>query len=84
MAAESRIVHDRIDRPHQFVDKVGVGDITVDELHSPLGQVGQRCTVAGVSEFVEHCDVMVGVVHQVMHEIGSDEAGTSGDENPSH
>ena len=77
-------MHDGIGRRHQFVDKVGVGDITVDEVHPFLGQAGQRCTVAGVGEFVEHGDVMVGVVDHVMHEVGSDEAGTSGDEKPSH
>jgi len=78
------IVHDPIGRCHQFVDKFGVSDIAMDEVHPSLGQVRQRRAVAGVGEFVQHRDVMVGVIDRVMHEVGSDETGTSGHEKPSH
>jgi hypothetical protein len=56
----------------------------MDEVHPSFGQARQRRTVAGVGEFVQHCDVMVGVIDHVMHEVGSDQTGTSGDEKPSH
>ena len=57
-----------------------IADVTLDEL-DPVLHVGQVGPVSGVGEHVEGQHVVVGVVGDpVTDEVGSDEAGATGDE----
>ena len=77
-----RVVHDRVVLGHQRLDDVGVGDVADDQLDAveALHGLARR----GVRELVEDRDVGVGVVDQVVHEVGADEPGTTGHEQARH
>ena len=77
-----RVVHDRVVLGHQRLDDVGVGDVADDQLDAveALDGLARR----GVRELVEDRDVGVGVVDEVVHEVGADEAGTTGHEQARH
>lgn len=79
------IVDDRVGGPpHQLVDQSRVGDVAANEGHAVVRQTLERREVAGVGQFVQHGDVMIGVVDDVVHEVRADEAGTAGDQQPHH
>ena len=67
---------------HEAIDQVGVADVAHDELDAVGGQAGDVLGVAGVGQLVEHGHVDAGVlVHDVVDEVGTDEAATAGDDD---
>ena len=79
-----RVVDDGVVVGDQLVDESRVGDVAHDQLDPVLGQPGQRLTRGGVRQLVEHRHPGVGVTHQVVDEVGADEAGTTGHEEAIH
>ena len=66
------------------VDQAGVADVTVDEPEAIGRQSVEGSAVAGVGELVEHGDGRVGVVDQVVDEVGTDESGATGHQENRH
>lgn len=74
-----RVVHNRVVAGHELVEQLRVADIAMDELHLVAEQRLNVLEIAGVGERVEHRHMHIGVVvDHVMHEIGADEAATTG------
>ena len=79
-----REVHHRVVRRDQRVDHEAVGDVADDQAH-PVGRERvDRLAGGGVRELVQHGHVRGGVVHDVVDEVGADEAGSTGDEQAVH
>ena len=78
-----RVVDDGVVVGDQLVDQSRIGDVAHDELDAVLGQPGQRLPRGGVRHLVEHRHPGVGVTHEVVDEVGADEAGTPGHEQRS-
>ncbi len=75
-------MHHRVGLGDQLGNQLGVGDVA---LHQPdgIGDVGERLAPAGVGHGVEHRDRVVGVLaYGAVHEIGADEPGATGDQQP--
>lgn len=76
------IVHDGVVARHQLIEQLGVADVAHDELHAIGGQPGDVLGVAGVGQLVQHGHVDARVVvHHVVHEVATDEAAASSDDN---
>ena len=73
-------VDDRVVVGDQLVDERGVRDVADDQLDPVLGQPVEGLAAGGVGQLVEHGHRQVGVVHDVVHEVGADEAGATGHE----
>lgn len=78
------VVHHGVGLGEQRIDERGIHDVALDELDPILGQPGQRSPVPGVGELVENRHVRIGVRDDVVHEVGADEAGTTGHEQAGH
>jgi hypothetical protein len=78
------VVDDRVVLGDQRVDHVGVGDVTDDQGDAVLGQPVEGLLARGVGHLVEHGHPHVGVLHEVVHEVGADEAGAAGHEKSIH
>ena len=79
-----REVHHRVVVGDQRVDRGGVGDVAHHQLDPVGGQVGQRLGARGVGQLVEDRHPGVGVLDDVAHEVGADEAGATGHEQAFH
>jgi hypothetical protein len=79
-----REVHRRPVVGEQLVDQGGVRDVADDELDPVLGELLERLAARGVGQLVEHRHRQVGVVDDVVHEVGADEPGATGHEKVSH
>ena len=76
------VVDDGVVAGHDLVQKGAVADVAHHELHAVGGQPRDVLAVAGVGELVEHRDVDPRVVvHDVVHEVGPDEAAAAGDDD---
>jgi len=78
------VVHDGVRIGEQDVDELGIDDVALDEPHAVLGEPVERGAVARVGQLVEDGDMGIGVADDVVHEVGTDEAGAAGDEQSLH
>ena len=74
------VVHG-IDTMQCLVDFRAVVDVADHELDPVLRQGVDRLPAGRVGELVEHGDRSVGVLDDVVDEVGADEAGAAGDED---
>jgi hypothetical protein len=79
-----RQVHDRVVGGDERLDRGGIGDVGDHQLHAVGREVGQRLGAGGVRQLVEHGDPGLGVLHEVAHEVGADESGSTGHEHSVH
>ena len=56
----------------------------VDQLDAVGRELGERLGAGGVGQLVEHGDPRLGVLDDVAHEVGADEAGSTGHEHTFH
>lgn len=70
----------------ESVDERAVADVAFDkEAARVVNVVGNGAEIAGIGEEVKHHDLNVGVfLENVLHVVGSDETGASGDEISFH
>ena len=67
---------------HEAVDERGIADVAHDELDAVRGEPRDVLAVARVGELVENRHVHAGaVVHDVVHEVASDEAAAARDDD---
>ena len=82
VVALGRVVHDRVVARDDAVQKLGVADVTDDELDPVLGQPRDVLGVAGVGQLVQDGDMDARVVvHDVVHEVAADEAAAARDDD---
>jgi hypothetical protein len=84
VVALRRVVHNDVAVFDEAVDKGRVGDVALDE-GEPLGvESVERGHVARVGEIVEDGHVVIGGLEHVMHEVRTDETGSTGNEKLAH
>ena len=76
------VVDDGVVLGYERLDHLGVGDVADDQLDAVESFDG--LAGGGVRELVEDRDLGVGVVDEVVHEVGADEAGSAGHEKSLH
>jgi hypothetical protein len=79
-----REVDDRVTAGERLTNGLLVGDVGLHEATAAtVDQILDRLDAPCVGELVEHHDLVAGVVLQnLTREVGADEAGTAGDEQP--
>lgn len=82
VVALGRVVHDGVVAGDEPIQKPGVADVAHHELHAVGGQARDVLAVAGVGQLVQDGDMHVGVVvHDVVHEVGPNEAAAARDDD---
>ena len=68
--------------PHHGIDRVQIADIAVYEAEIRISVDRRKaCSIAGISQGVEHHDPVIAVARQPeMSEVGSEKTSTSGDQ----
>ena len=78
------VVDDGVVGGDQWVDGLRVCDVSDHQLDAVGRQPGERLAAGGVRQLVEDRHPHVGVLDQVVDEVGADEAGAAGHEDAIH
>ena len=74
-------MHDRVGLGDELGHQLGVRDVALDQPDVVVDR-GQRLAAACIGHGIEHRDRRGVLTHRAVHEVGADEPGAAGDQQP--